>query len=227
MEVLFDSVSIKTLGLSLTHRPEIPTAERRIEYINVEGRDGPLVRKMEYKDVNLLLTFSFLDKVNVRQKVREIRAWLLNKSKLSFSDDVGIYRIIKDIRVESVINDIDVYGRVMIDITLDPFEYIEAAPITLTAPGNINNPGTYFANPLISVYGTGNLSITIDGKKVDLKSVNGHITLDSELQEAHKNSLNMNSFMVGKFPQLKTGNNAVTWTGTVTKLVIDSRCRYV
>lgn len=226
MEVLFDDVSIKTIGLSLTERPEIPTAEQEVEYIEVEGRDGSLVRKKNFKDVTQPFTFSFLDKTNVRQKVREIRGWLSDKEKLSFSDDPGIYRKIKHIVIDSTVNDIIAYGRMTINIRLDPFEYIDVDPITMTTAGNLNNPGTYFSNPLITVYGTGNLSIKVNGQQVKLNSVNGHITLDCDLQEAHKNGSSLNSFMVGKFPRFEVGQNAIAWDGAVDKLVIEPRWRY-
>ncbi|MBN6206306.1 phage tail family protein [Ralstonia pickettii] len=226
MEVLFDDESIKTLGLSLTERPEIPTAEQEVEYIEVEGRNGSLVHKKHYKDVTQPFTFSFLDKNNVRQKVREIRAWLSDKEKLSFSDDPGISRIIKHITLESTINDIISYGRLSMDITFDPFEYIDTNPITMTEAGNLINPGTYFANPKITVYGTGNLSITVNGQRTILNSVDGHITLDCELQEAHKNGSSLNNRMVGKFPRLEVGTNTISWTGTVNRVVIEPRWRY-
>lgn len=226
MEVLFDDESIKTIGLSLTERPEIPTAEQEVEYIEVEGRNGSLVRKMHFKDVTQPFTFSFLEKTNVRQKVRQIRAWLSDKEKLSFSDDPGIFRLIKHIVIQSTINDINVYGRMSLDITFDPFEYIEVNPITLTNTGNVNNPGTYFSNPKITLYGTGNLSITVNGQRTELKSVDGHITLDCELQEAHKNGSSLNNRMVGKFPSFKVGLNTISWTGSVSRVVIEPRWRY-
>lgn len=226
MEVLLDDVSIKTIGLSLTERPEIPTAEQEVEYVEVEGRDSSLVRKMDFKDVSQPFTFSFLDKTNVRQKVREIRAWLSDKKKLSISDDPGIFRLIQHIEMSSTINDINVYGRVELNITFDPFEYIEVESMTLNEPGNFNNPGTYFSNPKITVYGTGNLSVTVNGKQTKLNSVSGHITLDCELQEAHKNGSSLNNFMVGKFPRFEVGQNTISWTGSVDRLVIEPRWRY-
>lgn len=226
MKVLFDGVSIKEIGLSLTERPEIPTAEQEVEYIEVEGRDSSLVRKLDYKDVTQPFTFSFIDKVNVRQKVREIRAWLSDKKKLSLSDDPGIFRLIKNVVIESTINDIISYGQMTIIITFDPFEYIDIEPITMTTLGNLINPGTYFSQPKITVYGTGKLSITINGQQVILNSVDGHITLDCNLQEAHKSGASLNNFMVGKFPRFEVGTNTIAWTGPVTKVEIEPRWRY-
>lgn len=226
MEVLFDNVSIKTIGLSLTERPVIPTAEQQVEYIEVEGRNGSLVRKMQYQDVTQPFTFSFLDKSNVRQKIRGVRAWLSDKNKLSISDDPDIFRLIKHVVFQPAVNDITSYGRITIDITFDPFEYLDVNPITMTSAGNLTNPGTYFASPVITVYGTGNLSITVNGQRTNLNSIDGHITLDCELQEAHKNGLSLNNRMVGEFPSFVVGQNTITWTGSVNRLVIEPRWRY-
>lgn len=226
MEILFDDISIKTIGLSLTERPEIPTAEQEVEYIEVEGRDGSLVRKKDFKDVSQPFTFAFLDRTNVRQKVRVIRAWLSNKKKLSFSDDLDVFRIIKHIVIESTINDIIAYGRVTMNITFDPFEYIETDLVTMNSPGNLNNPGSYFANPIIHVYGTGNVTLIINGQQIKLNSIDGHITLDFELKETHKNGSSLNNFMVGNYPRFEIGQDTINWNGSVDRLVIEPRWRY-
>ena len=46
------------------------------------------------------------------------------------------------------------------------------------------------------------------------------IVIDSVLQEAYQGTVLMNDHMNGEFPVLKPGANAISWTGAVTKVVI-------
>ncbi len=46
------------------------------------------------------------------------------------------------------------------------------------------------------------------------------IVIDSVLQEAYQGTILMNDHMNGEFPVLKPGANAISWTGTVTKVIV-------
>ena len=48
-----------------------------------------------------------------------------------------------------------------------------------------------------------------------------------ELQEAYCGVTSLNSAMSGDFPNLLPGNNAVSWTGNVTKVDIQPNWRYL
>ena len=62
---------------------------------------------------------------------------------------------------------------------------------------------------------------------VELEGITGSITLDSQLQEAYSGATSLNSAMSGDFPKLLPGNNAVSWTGNVTKVDIQPNWRYL
>lgn len=62
---------------------------------------------------------------------------------------------------------------------------------------------------------------------VELEGVSGSITLDSQLQEAYSGVIGLNSAMSGEFPILKPGQNAVSWSGEVTKVEIQPNWRYL
>ena len=51
------------------------------------------------------------------------------------------------------------------------------------------------------------------------------IVIDSVLQEAYQGTTLMNDHMNGEFPVLKPGANAISWTGAVTKIVIQPNWR--
>ena len=55
----------------------------------------------------------------------------------------------------------------------------------------------------------------------------GNIVIDSVLQKAYQGTTLMNDHMNGEFPVLKPGANAISWTGTVTKVVVRPNWRYL
>ena len=84
-----------------------------------------------------------------------------------------------------------------------------------------------YSEPVITVYGTGDITLMVGTIVVELEGVSGSITLDSELQEAYSGTTDMNSAMSGEFPLLKPGMNAISWTGEVSKVEIQPRWRYL
>ena len=53
------------------------------------------------------------------------------------------------------------------------------------------------------------------------------IVIDSALQEAYIGNALMNDHMSGDFPVLKPGQNAISWSGTVTRVVVKPNWRYL
>ena len=60
---------------------------------------------------------------------------------------------------------------------------------------------------------------------VELEEISGSITLDSQLQEAYSEVTSLNGQISGDFPILRPGNNAVSWSGSVTKVEINPNWR--
>jgi len=62
---------------------------------------------------------------------------------------------------------------------------------------------------------------------VELTDISGIIVIDSALQEAYKGTTLMNDHMSGDFPVLKPGQNAISWSGTVTRVVVKPNWRFL
>lgn len=110
-----------------------------------------------------------------------------------------------------------------------PFWYKENAPeITVTTSGTfITNPGSVLSEPIITVYGSGKITLMVGMIIVELDGITDSITLDTPLMEAYKGATGMNGCMSGDFPTLLPGKNAISWTGNVTKVVIQPNWRYL
>ena len=103
-----------------------------------------------------------------------------------------------------------------------PFFYADAASdITVTTSGTIiTNPGSVYSEPILTVTGSGDITLMVGTTIVELTDISGNIVIDSALQEAYKGTTLMNDHMSGDFPVLKPGQNAVSWSGNVMRVVV-------
>ena len=91
----------------------------------------------------------------------------------------------------------------------------------------VTNPGSVYAEPILTVYGSGDITLMVGTTIVELENISGSIVIDSALQEAYQGTTLMNDHMNGEFPRLKPGANAISWTGTLTKVVIQPNWRFL
>ena len=101
-------------------------------------------------------------------------------------------------------------------------------PVTLAqSTGIVINPGNVPAEPVITVHGTGETTLMVGMYIVELSDIAGSITLDTPLMEAYSGMIPMNANMNGDFPLLLPGQNAISWSGEVTRVVIQPNWRYL
>ena len=90
--------------------------------------------------------------------------------------------------------------------------------------GTITNPTNYDALPLIRIVGSGDCTLTVNGKIVTLTDNDSGITLDCETKRAYNGVTPKDSGMTGDFPVLIPGENTISWTGSgVTQVNITPR----
>jgi phage-related protein len=100
--------------------------------------------------------------------------------------------------------------------------------IALTVSGGtITNPGNVPSEPIITVYGSGEITLMVGLTIVELEGVSDSITLNTPLMEVYKGTARINSSMSGDFPILTPGMNAVSWSGGVSKVEIQPNWRYL
>ena len=114
-----------------------------------------------------------------------------------------------------------------VNFRCQPFWYQENVPeITITTSGTfVTNPGSVYSEPVITVHGSGEITLMVGMTIVELDGITDSITLDTPLMEAYKGVTSMNSCMSGDFPTLLPGSNVISWTGNVTKVVIQPNWR--
>ncbi|WP_439874861.1 phage tail domain-containing protein [Bacillus mycoides] len=226
LDIGIDTELASEYRICMVDRPSIPTAKQKVEHIEVSGRHGSLTKKGAFEDVSFKVKFNLLEEENIKPLLRRIKAWFMNGKTLYFTDD-EVYRKIKHVEIGDITNEIEEYGEFEVEFTLDPFEYVTVAPIVLTKPESILNPGTVESEPKLVIYGSGDITVTINDVSFRIKGVANSVTVDSELLESYVGTTSMNSKMIGKFPLFKNGINSILWSETATKIIVEPRWRYL
>ena len=163
------------------------------------------------------------------EQIPAIAAWLRGSGTVTFANrEGGFYyaRITNQISFDKILRG-NPHRSFVVNFRCQPFFYQEnVANVTLTVSGKfITNPGSVFSEPVITVYATGDVTLMVGTTVLTLSEVDGSITIDTPLKEAYTGVTSLNGKMSGEFPILSPGANAVSWTGVVTKVVIQPNWR--
>lgn len=224
----FKGKDSRDFGILISAAPEKVRAERRVEQVTIPGRSGELTM-----DEGTYAPYVLSVECSTRgsENLDEILAWLDGAGELILCTEpdkvfrASIYNKI------SVADMIYLYNSFLLQFRVQPFKYsVNAAgdALELTAPTTIRNSGTVYSEPLITVYGSGDITLNINGNPYPLRNVDGNITIDSEMMEVFKGSTNQNSKYGGaEFPRFEVGQNEIRWTGNVSKIKIQPRWRWL
>ncbi len=94
----------------------------------------------------------------------------------------------------------------------------------LTAPGILYNIGTYTALPTVKVYGTGNITLTVNGKAFTVQGVTASAVVDCENLVAYEGKTLL--VTAGEFPMLQLGKNTISFSGA-SKIEITPNWRWL
>ena len=224
----WNGVRCTDYGIRVSEQPPITIPAERVAFTNVPGRAGSLTT-LEGDDVydDLLLTATCF--VQSATRIPEIAAWLKGAGTVTFANRQGGFyyaRVVNQISFEKILRG-NPHRSFAVNFRCKPLLHAEAVPaITLTiSPSTITNPGNVPSEPVITVYGSGEITLMVGLTIVELEGVSGNITLDTQLMEAYSGTTSLNSSMSGDFPTLAPGMNAVSWSGAVLKIEVQPNWR--
>ncbi len=97
----------------------------------------------------------------------------------------------------------------------------------------VRNSGNYFSRPVITIHGSGEINISLNGSLILAINLVGatQITVDSEKMEAYNKDTSalMNRYVSGDYEKikLKVGKNVISWDGNVTSFEISNFSRWI
>jgi len=193
-----------------------PIPESNQEHVEHTGYYEPYERPMEF----------FVEDDN---QINLINDWLHGYGKLRTFLDLGGYfkaHVISELGYDPIAR---IRNKMTVTFKINPpFFYLNSGevPITLTTPGTVNNPGTHTSEPLIRIVGSGNITLTINGRTLTFTNIETFIDIDPEITPMYfKNNQNVGEKVVGEDPYFDVGINEISWTGAVTEVNILGRWR--
>jgi len=230
MTFTFKGTDSATYGVYLTEHPTIVAAEKRVEFIEVPGRDGALsIYDGAFNDIEMEL-MGYMQTTIYRD---DILGWLTGSGDLVLSTDTTrAYRarVTGQVEIERVSRGLDAW-LLRIPVRLQPFRYHSPAPanIVKTVSGQtVTNPGTYKSRPRIAIVGSGDIDLWIGTQLVELAGVETGFVIDSEAMDCYAAdgvTLDNGKATLDDYPTLAVGANLISWTGAVTSVTITPRWR--
>ena len=226
-------------GIKLYESNILSAPSKKLEFIDIEGRDGALTIDNGYEDFILKLSCVLVnehDEVECTPALaRRAKKFLLDgvNRKIQLSEDMDYYLLgtyNSDIDIEEAIEN---FGLFQAQFRCKPYRFSNKnKTVEIATKNTIIKNDEYKTKPVIDVYATGDITLNINNKEVILKALEVHIQLDCDLMNATTvNSLgktvNANQKMYSDFPILEEGNNNITWSlgsgASFTKIIIKYR----
>ncbi|MEX3505474.1 hypothetical protein [Corynebacterium sp. LK2510] len=224
--VLDHRVSSDSLELRFTGPVEIPVAERVVEDIDVQGREGTLTRLGGWHDTIITLPLAVNLTGGVDAYQRAVLA-LTTASTIGLSGEPGIFRHIKHATISPLRRELASWGMFEAELTCAPFAYLNSGLVkhTLSASGTITNPGLLDSAPVITVHGTGTLTLTINDTPYRVSAPAGQVTLDCARLVAHVAGRVQTDALSSDFPHLAPGVNRFTLGAGISRIEVTGNWR--
>lgn len=207
-----------------------PLSNEEIEDVPVDGRSGNLtIKKGTYPDKVIPVEISVLSTTDFWDMLEEIDEWLtdIEDNRLVFTDRANKAYRVKRVNKGNVAQELYLQGTSSIEFVCEPFlTDIDEFIIDITNLNNYYYNGNVEGEPLLKIYGSGNIQFAINGENIVIKNVTNYVTIDSKfmvcLNADGSNSLDM----IGNYPLLVKGNNSITKVGNITKIEMLPRTQY-
>lgn len=230
----FKGIDSRDMGIWIKQMPVRYMPGRNITRKHVGGMDGSYAfGDGTYNDVRVSLECDLRDET----LMTAVAAWLTGNGELVFSDEPNLAY---DASIEKEYSRASITARMTgqrftVTWTCQPFRRIipAASPIVLTSTGTINNPGTIYSLPKITVKGNGDFSLSINRQTMFMSNVSGGVVLDSQLVDALDlaEAITVNDLVYGEFFRMQPGANMVSWAAesgsNVESVTIEPRWRCI
>ena len=226
--ITFKGVSSATIGITVTELPEIILPEERVTFTDIPGRSGAITQTEGadvYNDITLAVTCFCPDPTPAA--VLAIAGYFKGAGHLVLPNRPGGYyeaRVINQIEFSKILRG-SAPRIFVVNFRCKPLFHLDSGETEVTVESGdfLQNPSGIQARPLITIVGSGDITLLVGTQIIELNDIVNAITIDSELEEAYYNNTLKNGQMTGEFPVLGSGNTAVSWTGNVSSVSVMPR----
>lgn len=233
-EFIINGVHSNDLHAKIQTRPIIEHPRRKNDIKDVYGVNGYLyfdggAYNPVDVDVRLFIEANSFDEFHERKEA--LRHEFDHEGYVDFQyyvDETKVYRVhLEEMKSENnrayrYIND------VFLRLSVFPFKYDSNPEEFNGSTLTITNPYNYKSKPLITVEGTGDITLLVNDIPFILRGVNKPLIIDSQIEHVYSETNGVvynenNKAYSLDFPLLKTGINTIKATGTVTNINVKPR----
>lgn len=221
----FNGTDSSRFGLRVTSDYVINSTGQDVDTVAVAGRDGDLLLpNNRLKSVTIELPCTIMSNRRLTDVEGDISNWLnvagYKDLTLSWDPDF-IYRsaFIETFEIASLMRQ---FGKVKLNFLTYPVKFYKQGRTTQTLSNGatVNGLGNVKANPVITLVGSGDCTLNINGRKTKLRAVQNTITLDMQARQVFSGNLPAWDKVVRapqyQMPYLDAGRNLISWDGDFT-----------
>lgn len=222
----FDGKKNTEFGLKVAEGKKITTSSLDVERVTVAGRDGDLlVSNNRLNSAELSFPVNFVkEKGLIATEVYKISEWLnvAGYKDLTISYDPDFIYRAAYLEIFSIEETMRQFGKTTINFVCYPVKFYKQGRTTQTLSNGatVNGLGNVKANPVITLVGSGDCTLTINGRKTKLRAVQNTITLDMQARQVFSGNLPAWDKVVRapqyQMPYLDAGRNLISWDGDFT-----------
>lgn len=227
-EFTYNGKSSREMGIYIGNKSGLDMARRSTEKIDVPGRNGAvIIDNGSYE--NMTITYHALldhrEFSSAAEHLRKVKLWLSGNlgayGRLTDTYDVDVYRMAAYIDLLNIKRQNRDFCECDIKFDTKPLRYLKSGDRTVRLSGStaLYNPTNQPAKPLIDVYGSGDITMDVNGRAYTLKGLTGHMMIDCEEMIAYDGVTSLNRKISG-FPELRAGNNTISVSGALTAEII-------
>lgn len=234
--ILNNQSSADVNGLIIQELAPISKPQKRTQVETIDGRDGDIVTPLGFAAYDKKISVGLYGDFDID----EIIEFFNSEGQVTFSnepDKYYNYQILDQIDFERLIR----FRTASVSFHVQPFKYSTdetAEEYTPSSPSDqsmsVVNQGNIYAKPTVTVYGTGTVNLSLNGTEIlviDLGETANNITIDADMLEAYTGTTATlaNRSVDGDYDNLKlrVGTNTISWSGSLTKIVIDKYSRWL
>ncbi|MDR1364355.1 MAG: phage tail family protein [Oscillospiraceae bacterium] len=263
--IIWNGINSNTIkDLIIQELPPITKPPIRTDVFEIEGRDGDIIEQNGYsaydKEILIGITQNAnIANINDTESIDRIFEYFKGTGQVTFSNEPDKYynaQIFDEISAERLVK----FRQASVIFHTQPFKYLANEPIVDVTIDqqkidrqtekqsddqktkeqqteiNITNQGLELSKPVITLYGTNIVEISINtigtfqlNFSVNPDLPDEYLTVNSEIEECYKDTIKTlkNRSMAGEFPVLNPGENIIAWTGNLKRIVIEPRSRWL
>lgn len=226
--ITWAGINSDTLGLTVERYPARPRPAKKYSVISIPGRNGDLYVEVDtgaYSNCTQYYDIGIRGKAEgLPMAARSVTDWLYSPvgyQRLEDSYEPDVFRMAYFAGPLDVENMLNILGRASIEFSCKPQRFLKSGESSVAVTSGIYNPTAFPALPIINITGSGAGRLQVGEYVIEILSLDGSITLDSETQNAYRGTTNLNSTISApEFPQLIAGDNEITYTGAWTIEII-------